>query len=497
MLPPRLTVEAAAAFDADVLAAVCRLHRLELDAVGAWRSVQHTLLGLPISDGGLGLRPHAVHLPDMAYVAGVLEGLAVARARWPAVQVALDDPRWAGSRAFGDLCEAWEATLAVDNAATHGTRVLAELAPDGLRPATLPEAGRHLQRRLTTRADAHALECAFTSANAEQKAWLHSISGPVAGAWLLAFAGTHRLSDAEFDNAVQRRLYAVLPCLRGTSAGAADGKCPAIAATGAHLPCGKPCDLRGDHLTTCTNDGGSGGSKAVHNAVVQAVAKHGHAPALGAGLTLTNEQAMRAYVRSRHHDVDIRKSHANQTPSMASDESVTRNADGQRTYKAPDGITPSTTRGDVWFDVTITEPRGTGNMQHGAANKAGAAAAASEAIKRRAYAPAIRDGVLAEDRFIPLAFETGGRAGQAANEHMYNLAREYEARIVGAARPAQKLGRFGNVFLNQLRQAVSCALQGALSRKMLGVAPAAARGRGGLECFSPVDLAAADTALGG
>ena len=73
---------------------------------------------------------------------------------------------------------------------------------------------------------------------------------------------------------------------------------------------------------------------------------------------------------------------------------------------------------------------------------------------------------------------------------MYNLAREYEARIVGVARPAQKLGRFGNVFLNQLRQAVSCALQGALSRKMLGVAPAAAR-------FSPVDLAAADTALGG
>ena len=48
-----------------------------------------------------------------------------------------------------------------------------------------------------------------------------------------------------------------------------------------------------------------------------------------------------------------------------------------------------------------------------------------------------------------------------------------------------------------LRQAVSCALQGALSRKMLGVAPAAARGRGELECFSPVDLAAADTALGG
>ena len=46
-------------------------------------------------------------------------------------------------------------------------------------------------------------------------------------------------------------------------------------------------------------------------------------------------------------------------------------------------------------------------------------------------------------------------------------------------------------------QAVSYALRGALSRKMLGVAPAAARGRGGLECFSPVDLAAADTALGG
>ena len=105
--------------------------------------------------------------------------------------------------------------------------------------------------------------------------------------------------------------------------------------------------------------------------------------------------------------------------------------------------------------------------------------------------------MLAEDRFIPLAFETGGRAGQAANEHMYNLAREYEARIVGAARPAQKLGQFGNVFINQLRQAVSCALQGALSRKMLGVAPAAARGRGGLECFCPVDLAAADMALGG
>ena len=64
---------------------------------------------------------------------------------------------------------------------------------------------------------------------------------------------------------------------------------------------------------------------------------------------------------------------------------------------------------------------------------------------------------------------------------------------MGAARPAQKLGRFGNdVFLNQLlalRQAVSCALQGALimSRKMLGVAPAVACGRGarGLERSPP------------
>ena len=34
------------------------------------------------------------------------------------------------------------------------------------------------------------------------------------------------------------RLYAALPCLRGTSAGAADGTRPAIAATGSHLPCG-------------------------------------------------------------------------------------------------------------------------------------------------------------------------------------------------------------------------------------------------------------------
>ena len=74
---------------------------------------------------------------------------------------------------------------------------------------------------------------------------------------------------------------------------------------------------------------------------------------------------------------------------------------------------------------------------------------------------------------------------------------------MGAARPAQKLGRFGNVFLNQLRQAVSCALQGALSRKMMHAPSRRGPGRRGrvrpqgLECFSPVDLAAADTALGG
>ena len=89
----------------------------------------------------------------------------------------------------------------------------------------------------------------------------------------------------------------------------------------------------------------------------------GHAPALGAGLTLIDEQAMRQYVRSRHHDVDIRKPHANQPPSTASesDESETLTEDGRRTFnlnlKAPDGITPCTTRGDVWFDVTVTVPR--------------------------------------------------------------------------------------------------------------------------------------------
>ena len=79
------------------------------------------------------------------------------------------------------------------------------------------------------------------------------------------------------------------------------------------------------------------------------------------------------------------------TPSTASDESETLDADGRRAFTAPDGITPCSTRGDVWFDVTATEPRSESHVGP-AAKTAGALAAAAEKAKRRAFALVIEAG---------------------------------------------------------------------------------------------------------
>ena len=467
MVPPRLLSAALADFDENALRAFCAIIEVPMDTL---TPLQRLSVGLPVKGGGFGLR-RKTDIMYVAYLSACLAAQGVIQRKWGAQ--------------LGDLVrdiETSDLTTAQDIRHCYGVvgacdedvrdpgrlrRVLEPLLPDGLR--NLPSGSglfAGLQRRLTECIDDVQRLRFLAGSTPEECTWLESSSGSLPGAFLLVkptLVPSTRLSSRLLANACQRRLFHRQSALANTSA--RSGFCPAVPARGG-LPCARPCDLRGAHLTTCPT---GGGSVAIHNSVNEALAQC-FRQVLPHHLVLSDHGEILGALRVR-----LGLLPGDVLP-----------------FPVPDIMTLG--EDTIYVDTRITEPRGAANMA-ARGDAAGNAADAAALAKTQQYASAFLGGHMQAHQFVPFALETGGRPCAAADKLLHRLALLHEAKLTNLPL-RDKLGPAGNRFLTLLRQIISASLQRAIGRRITTTADrvlfaqtARGRARGDFHVFDALTIA--------
>ena len=437
--PPGTVAAAAQSYDKALLDAYAAL--TGLDPLSPEQAAQ---CQLPVRRGGRGLRSQE-RLAPAAWVGSWAQCLGEVLAR-------------TGLTSLADLntCALPLATECCN--ALASLPQLATDANDEVSWQTLAQQPRpRLQKHFSDRLDQKTFADLLNTLDLGGRARLRSCSGPLAGAWQLAFPGrpSERLEDADYRSAARELLGQALAPAGGTT-------CCNRARTGERQLCGEALCRHAHHAHRCSRGGGLKARSAdleralecIHLECGHAVARQVHVP---------------GWDRYRWHcGTCTLGGTAWDRPGACSNCGGALQTDREEAILDLEVRTARVPK--TFFDVTVHHSvPGDAARLASASSCDGAVAKEAEGNKRRRYP----DG-RTPFRGVPFALESYGRVGETALKHLRELARDRAANLQEGGEEA------ASALLQRWAASLSSALCRANARSLrsaLGAASAKATGK--------------------